>query len=174
MTRTTPPGKYFQQVGLSLEAVAQYMEAQSNLYLPVGNTKQDFGSSAFGSRFSGNQLLFSSFSSIGTAMTGVDYELGVNLPVTLWHDDDRLQGLLGGYNFSGSNVSNVSGIRLHTQLPVWNNAITAQLMYTNDPLFGNNVMVGMQLQYPFGRKHPAFNWKRSAPVHSVTSNAITT
>ena len=36
-------------------------------------------------------------------------------------------------------------------------------MYTTDPLFGSNLMVGCQIQFPWGASHPTSTWTRSTP-----------
>ncbi len=89
------------------------------------------------------------------------YELGYSLPVDIYGSDDRLRGFVGGYNF-GDNGESTNGFKARVELAL-NNAVTTQVLYTNDKTFGSNVMVGMSLEYPFGRKHPNFKWKRNTP-----------
>lgn len=154
-------GQVFQQVGLSFEALVHQFEARSNVYLPVGSTAQTFNSQAFGAHFAGNQLLFGSIVQSGQALRGADYELGYALPIDIYGTDDRLRGFVGGYNF-GDSGKNINGFKARVELAL-NNAVTTQVLYTSDKTFGNNVMVGISLEYPFGRNHPNFKWKRNTP-----------
>ncbi len=151
----------FQQVGLSFEALVHRFEARSNVYLPVGTTSQTFNSQAFGAHFVGNQLLFGSNVQSGQALRGADYELGYAIPVGFYGPDDRLRGFVGGYNF-GDSGKNINGVKARVELAL-NNAVTTQVLYTNDKTFGSNVMVGISLEYPFGRNHPNFKWRRNTP-----------
>lgn len=160
----------YQQVGLSFEAMIHRIEARSNIYLPVGSTSQTDNSETFGAHFSGNQLLFGSITQTGQALRGADYELGYAVPVGIYGPDDRLRGFVGGYNF-GDNGQNINGFKARVELAM-NNAVTTQLLYTNDKTFGSNVMVGLSLEYPFGRQHPTFKWRRNmtSPFRYVERN----
>jgi hypothetical protein len=46
---------------------------------------------------------------------------------------------------------------------VYNNGPSAQIMYTNDNLYGSNLMVGVTMQFPFGNNHPTSGWKQNTP-----------
>lgn len=155
-------GELFHQVGLSLDAVIESWEVRSNLYLPVGDTQKAFGSENFAAEFVGNQLLFDSTTKYGSAMKGVDIEGGYGLPLDLFGFESAIRGFVGGYFFNGDDVDNVNGVKVRGELVV-NNAVTTQLLYTNDDTFGSNVMVGMTFDFPFGSDHPSSRWGRAMP-----------
>lgn len=150
--------KLFQQIGLSFEGLIQRFELRSNVYLPITST-QTISNTVSGAQISGTQILFGRNIDMGTAMRGVDAEFGYSLPVRKRH---VVRAFVGGYFFDANNVSSVSGVRLRAEAVI-NNSATAQVMYTNDKLFGSNVMVGVSLQLPFGNKHPTAGWKQHTP-----------
>lgn len=151
-------GKNYQQIGLSFEALIDRWELRSNVYLPV-TAAQTYSDSIGNARIAGHQLLFSRFIDQGTALRGVDVEAGYSLPVMERH---RLRGFVGYYHFEGGPGGGVNGFKTRVE-GVVNNSVTAQVLYTNDPLFGSNVMVGCQVQFPWGGRHPSSKWKQDAP-----------
>jgi len=151
-------GKSFQQFGLSFEAMVDRWELRSNVYLPI--TDEHIYSTAVGNeRIVGNQLYYARFDDQGSALTGVDIEAGYNLPVKDLH---QLRGYVGYYHFEGGPSGGVNGFKTRLE-GVINHAITAQVMYTTDELYGNNVMVGCTIQFPWGSSHPTSKWRQSTP-----------
>ena len=98
---------------------------------------------------------------VGTAMTGVDAEVGYSLPVRERH---VVRAFVGAYHFepNSGSVSDVNGVKVRVE-GVINNGVTAQALYTNDNLYGSNVMVGLSLQFPFGNNHPTSGWGQHTP-----------
>ncbi|MBX3441975.1 MAG: right-handed parallel beta-helix repeat-containing protein [Planctomyces sp.] len=152
----------FHQVGLSFEAMIEGWEVRSNMYLPVGDTRKAHGAAVLDARFVGNQILFDSTRSFGTAMKGVDIELGYGVPLDVLGWDSTVRGFVGGYFFDGSSVDNINGFKTRGEL-VLNNFVTTQIAYTTDQTFGDNVMVGMQFEFPWGASHPSSSWRRRMP-----------
>lgn len=150
-------GKLYQQVGLSFEGLIQQFEFRSNVYLPV-TSAQTVSSASSTPVIVGNQLLFSQAANVGNALRGVDAEVGYSLPVLERH---VVRGFVGGYHFDG-NSTTVNGFKARVEAVI-NNTVTAQAMYTNDKLFGSNIMVGVSMQFPFGSNHPTSNWTRNTP-----------
>ena len=151
-------GKLFQQVGISLEGMIDRFELRSNVYLPT-TSNQTFANTVGNTRIVGNQLLYSRFIDQGKGLRGVDIEAGYNLPV---NDPHRVRGFVGYYRFDGGPSGAVNGFKARVEAVI-NNNITAQVMYTNDPLFGSNMMVGGSLQFPWGKDHPGNKWKQNTP-----------
>ena len=151
-------GKMFQQVGLSFEGLIQQFEVRSNVYLPF-STSQSVSSSVSNSTIVGNQLLYSRTIDVGTALRGVDAEIGYSVPI---RDRHVVRGFVGGYHFDGGSTSGVNGFKARVE-GVINNTITAQVLYTHDKLYGDNFMVGLSLQFPFANNHPAASWTRNTP-----------
>ena len=150
--------KLFHQVGLSFEGLIQNFELRSNVYLPI-TTSQTLSNSISNATIVGNQLLYGRAINNATALQGVDAEVGYSLPVK---DRHTVRGFLGYYHFDGGPSGGVNGFRARAEAVVHNGA-TAQVMYTNDKMYGSNVMVGLQLQFPFGNNHPTSGWKQHTP-----------
>ena len=151
-------GKMFQQIGLSFEGLINQVELRSNVYLPI-TSSQNYSNSISNSSFVGNQLLYTRTTDIGSALRGVDAEAGYSLPVM---DRHVVRGFVGGYHFEGGSYGGVTGFKARVEAVI-NNTITAQALYTNDKLYGSNVMVGLSMQFPFGNNHPTTGWNRSSP-----------
>ncbi|HEY0980715.1 beta strand repeat-containing protein [Schlesneria sp.] len=150
--------RLFHQVGLSFEGLIDRYELRSNVYIPV-TSEQTYSSSIGAERIVGHQLLYGQAVDQGSALTGVDFEVGYSHPI---RDRHWLRGFIGGYHFEGGTRGNVDGFRMRAEA-VYNNGVTGQLLYTNDPLYGNNLMAGVSLQLPFGSNNPASGWKRNTP-----------
>lgn len=151
-------GKNFQQVGLSLEGLISRWEFRSNIYLPVSSS-QTYSTTLGNERIVGHQLLYTRYIDHGKALQGVDFETGYSLPI---QDRHWLRGFVGYYHFNGGPGGAVNGFKTRVE-GVINNAVTAQVLYTNDRLFGNNVMVGCSVLLPWGGSHPTSNWKQNTP-----------
>ena len=151
-------GKFYQQIGLSFEGVVNQWELRSNIYLPM-TSSQTFANTITSPRIIGHQLLYNRTIDEGHALTGVDFEAGYNLPVS---DPHRVRGFVGYYRFDGGSGGAINGFKARLE-GVINNAVTTQLLYSNDRLFGSNVMIGCQLQFPFGKQHPTGKWRQNTP-----------
>ncbi len=149
--------KMFQQVGLSFEGLINQYEFRSNVYLPVTSTQSS--NTISNAQIVGNQLLYSRSIVAGTALRGVDAEVGYSLPVL---DRHIVRAFVGGYHFEGGGTGGVNGFRARVE-GVINNTVTAQAMYTHDKLYGDNLMVGVSMQFPFGSDHPSTGWVRNTP-----------
>lgn len=150
--------KMFQQVGLSFEGLIHQLELRSNVYLPV-TSSQTISNTISNASIVGNQLLFGQAIDTGTALKGFDGEIGYSQPILERH---VVRGFVGGYSFPGGPTGDVNGFKLRAEA-VYNNGPSAQVLYTSDKLYGNNLMVGVSMQFPFGNNHPTSGWKRHTP-----------
>ena len=150
--------KLFQQIGLSFEGLIDRFEMRSNVYLPI-TSAQTFSNTIGAERLVGNQLLYGQSVNQGTAMNGVDFEVGMSQRI---RDRNWVRGFVGGYHFQGGSKGDVNGFKMRVE-GVLNNGVTAQLLFTNDPLYGSNLMAGVSLQLPFGTNHPTSGWKQNTP-----------
>ena len=83
-----------------------------------------------------------------------------------WSDELQFRGFVGGYNFDRG----VNGFKARAEV-VYNQAITTQLLYTRDKLFGSNLMVGCQLQLSGRSSHPSETWSGTpSPFRFVERN----
>lgn len=151
-------GRTYQQIGLSFEGLVDRWEFRSNVYLPFSSA-QTYANTLGNERIVGHQLLYSRFIDQGKALQGVDIEAGYNLPIK---ETNRLRGFVGYYHFDGGPTGGINGFKTRLE-GVINNAVTAQVMYTNDKLYGSNVMVGCQIQFPWGASHPTSKWNQNTP-----------
>lgn len=151
-------GEMFQQIGLSFEGLIDRWEFRSNVYMPV-TSAQTYANSTGNERIVGNQLLYARYFDQGTPLQGVDIEAGYNLPVKEKHN---LRAYVGYYHFGGGPSGGINGFKTRLE-GVINNSVTAQVMYTTDPLYGSNVMIGCALQFPWGGSHPTGTWKQNTP-----------
>ncbi len=151
-------GKSYQQIGLSLEALVDRFELRSNVYLPFSST-QTYGITTGNEKIVAHQLLYSRFIDQGKALQGVDFEAGYSLPVMEKH---RIRGFAGYYHFDGGASGGINGFKTRVEAAI-NNTVTAQVLYTNDKLYGNNVMVGCSIQFPWGSSHPTSTWRQNTP-----------
>jgi len=150
--------KLFQQIGLSFEALIDRFELRSNIYLPF-TSAQTYSNTVGAEQIVGNQLLYGQAVNQGVALSGIDLEFGYSLPI---RERNWLRGFVGGYHFEGGAKGDVNGFKTRVE-GVLNNGVTAQLLYTNDPLYGSNVMAGVSLQLPLGTNHPTSGWKHNTP-----------
>ncbi|WP_010586935.1 inverse autotransporter beta domain-containing protein [Schlesneria paludicola] len=150
--------RMFQQVGLSFECLIQQFEFRSNIYLPV-TSSQIYSNTTNNAAFVGNQLLYTRSIDSGTALRGIDAEIGYGRPVL---DRHIVRGFVGGYHFEGGSSGGVNGFKARIE-GVANHTITAQALYTHDHLYGDNLMVGLSMQFPFASNHPSTGWTRNTP-----------
>jgi Inverse autotransporter, beta-domain len=151
-------GKMFQQVGLSFEGLIQQFEVRSNVYLPL-TSSQSYSNVISNPALVGNQLLYSRSTNFGNSLRGVDAEIGYSLPIL---DRHVVRGYVGGYHFEGGSTGGVNGVKARIE-GVINNTVTAQTLFTHDKLYGTNLMVGLSMQFPFGKDHPNTGWVRNTP-----------
>ena len=150
--------KMFQQIGLSFEGLFQQFELRSNVYLPF-TSSQTISNTISNATIVGNQLLYGRAIDQGTALKGFDGELGYSVPIQERH---VVRAFVGGYHFTDGPTGDVNGFKLRAEA-VYNNGPSAQVLYTSDKLYGNNLMVGVSMQFPFGNNHPTSGWKRNTP-----------
>lgn len=150
--------KMFQQVGLSFEGLVRQWEMRGNVYLPF-TTTQNISNTFSTGTIVGNQLLYTHSITNANPLRGVDLEGGRS-----WLIQDRhiVRGFVGAYFFDGASTSAVNGVKVRGEAVI-NNAVTAQAMFTHDKLYGSNLMVGLSMQFPFGKDHPNTGWFRNTP-----------
>ena len=132
----TPLGNRLQQMGLGVETLGQFVDARANVYLP----------DAFDLRgplpnlFQVNNLIINRAE---VAMTGVDGEVGLNLPEIL---NTRTRVLGGGYYFNGHGSGNTSGWKARVETE-FNRNVWVDYSVQEDKLFGRTWNVGVTIRY---------------------------
>jgi len=150
--------RMFQQVGLSFEGLVRQWEMRGNVYLPFTSTQNISNTFSTGT-IVGNQVLYTHSITNANPLRGVDLEGGHS-----WNIQDRhiVRGFVGAYFFDGASTSSVNGVKVRGEAVI-NNTVTAQAMFTHDKLYGSNLMVGLSMQFPFGKDHPNTGWFRNTP-----------
>ncbi|MFO1093643.1 MAG: right-handed parallel beta-helix repeat-containing protein [Planctomycetaceae bacterium] len=143
-------GRFYQQLGLSLEQYSDLFDVRLNGYLPVGQTDRQIADRLINPRFVGNQLLFDRLQVFGVALAGVDYEIGMPLPATVLRQHN-LRVYVGGYNFGGNGAPPINGAKARIEGSIIP-SLDAQALFTTDRFFGTNVMLGVSWAYFGGFK----------------------
>lgn len=132
----TPLSNHLQQLGVGFETMGQIIDARTNVYIP----------DAFGVRgalpnlFQGNHLIVNRAE---VAMTGVDGEIGVNLP-ELFNVRSRVFG--GGYYYNGHGSGNITGWKARAEAELARN-VWVDYSIQDDKLFGRTWNVGLIVRY---------------------------
>lgn len=132
----TPLGNQLQQLGVGFETMGQIIDARTNVYIP----------DAFGVRgalpnlFQGNHLIINRAE---VAMTGVDGEIGINLPEIL---NVRSRVFGGGYYFNGHGNGNITGWKARAEAEFSRN-VWIDYSVQDDKLFGRTWNVGLVVRY---------------------------
>ncbi len=141
-------GELFHQVGVSLETCGPVWDVRSNLYLPVGDDRQDYGTTLGNPRFAGNDIRYDVFREYGEAMKGADFEYGLLLPfeATRAHN---VRAYAGAYYFAGDTLPDIVGWKTRVEGYLTDHvALEAEL--TDDGTFGTNVTLGVSILLPGG------------------------
>ena len=132
----TPLGNQMQQLGVGFETMGQIIDARTNVYIP----------DAFGVRgslpnlFRGHELIVNRAE---VAMTGIDGEIGVNLP-EFFNIRSRIFG--GGYYFDGHGQGSTSGWKARAEAEFARN-IWVDYSVQDDKLFGRTWNLGLMVRY---------------------------
>jgi len=137
--------KLYQDVGISLEHLSDVFDVRLNGYLPVGETENRLADRLTNPRFVGNSLIYDRVLIYGTALGGVDYEVGMPLPATFLRQHN-MRAYVGAYHFGGNDVDMISGGKARLEgniIP----SVEAQVLVTSDSYFGTNFSLGVSWAY---------------------------
>lgn len=132
----TPLGNQLQQMGLGVETLGPYIDARANLYIPDRFDVR----APLPNRFLANKLIVNRAE---VAMTGIDAEIGLNLPVFL---STRSRILGGGYNFEGQGTQNTAGWKVRAEAE-FNRQLWLDCSLQKDRLFGQTFNVALTWRY---------------------------
>lgn len=138
-------GDLYQDVGISLEHYGELFDLRLNGYVPVGTTEQELADRLVNPRFVGNGMVYDRVLVYGTALGGVDYEVGVPLPSTVLRQHN-LRFYAGAYHFGGNGVDLINGGKLRLEGSIIP-SVEAQVAVTSDSYFGTNVTLGVSWTY---------------------------
>lgn len=137
--------KVYQDLGISLEHYSELFDLRLNGYVPVGNTSRQIADRLTNPEFVGTSLVYDRVQLYGTALGGVDYEVGVPLPPTVLRQHN-LRVYVGAYHFGGNGVEMISGGKARLEGAIIP-SVEAQLAVTSDSWFGTNVTLGVSWTY---------------------------
>ena len=140
--------EYFNQLAFNIELLGDDWDASSNVYIPVGDDKQNFSVRNTNSHFdgTGTSILFDQVRNRGEAMPGVDFEFGFLVP-TEFGREHEVRAYAGWYHFSGDEIDDINGARVRLQGDI-SNTMTARVEFTDDNEFGTNVIFGGSIVLP--------------------------
>lgn len=139
-------GELFHQMGLSFETYGTYWDVRSNVYFPIADEEKDFLFSAQNQQFVGNQIIYDGLRRFGESMEGLDYEIGLPLPLGIAAGHD-LRANVGWYCFFGEAVPDIFGYKVCMEGNVMD-GVAMQVEVTDDKTFGTNVTLGLALTLP--------------------------
>lgn len=148
----------YQQAGVSFESLGSWYDVRVNGYIPFGTESNLISNSIVGSPFfSGSSLLVNQRLVTESAYRGVDAEIGGPLPLLGRYG---VSGYVGGYWLDAKTDEVAAGPRVRLEANVTDGA-RVSLTASDDPVFGTNAWVNLNLTLPDGR---ARRWFRPTEV----------
>lgn len=148
----------YQQAGVSFESLGNWIDFRANGYIPFGTESNLISNSIVGSPFfSGSSLLVNQRQVIESAYRGVDAEIGGPLPMLGRYG---VSGYVGGYWLDSKTDKVAAGPRVRFEANVTDGA-RVSVTASDDPVFGTNAWVNLNLTLPDGR---ARRWFRPTEV----------
>ena len=153
----------YQQAGISFESLGTWMDVRVNGYIPFGTTSNLVGNStvpdSLDMRTFGGISLLSNLQRQLTesAYRGLDAEIGGPLPLLGRYG---VSGYVGGYWLDSKTDAVAAGPRVRFEANV-TDSMRVSMIASNDPVFGTNAWVNMNLTLPDGR---ARRWFRPTEV----------
>lgn len=140
-------GALFRQVGFGLETLGEFWDARANAYFPNGVTERQISINFVddSERFVGNQILYDQRRVIGSALRGVDMEVGAPFPGRIMKRMD-VRAFGGWYYYKGDNVDGFAGWKTRVQANVLP-SVALQVELTSDDVFDTNVVFGATWTY---------------------------
>lgn len=136
-------GLLFNQAALGFESLGEVFDVRINGYTPTVNDASQY----LPFSFVGHNLLFREMN----ALSGVDYETGINLPA--WRSIRAFVGA-GGYYFDSSKTAAAAGWRVRAEL-AFEDTVAAQFVVQDDDLFGRTYNVVVEVRSLLRHRTPA-------------------
>jgi Right handed beta helix region len=143
--------EYFQQIGVSLETYGKWLDFRTNGYFPVGQTTQQSSSAVVSgsAQYVGENLAYSQLNTYMSAMTGLDMEVGVQIPGHFAEEHGiHLYG--GWYYYGDEQGDHILGASARVQANIAY-GLDASVQVTNDNYFDTRAFVGVS--WTFGPLH---------------------
>lgn len=148
----------YQQAGISFESLGTWMDVRVNGYIPFGTESNLVSSSIVGDPFfSGSGLFVNQRQLNESAYRGIDAEIGGPLPLLGRYG---VSGYVGGYWLDSKTDKTAAGPRVRFEANITDGA-RVSVTASDDPVFGTNAWVNLNLTLPDGR---ARRWFRPTEV----------
>ena len=148
----------YQQAGVSFESLGTWMDVRVNGYIPFGRESNIYSSTITGTPFfSGSSLLVNQRQLTESAYHGFDAEMGGPMPLLGRYG---VSGYVGGYWLDARTDKAAAGPRVRFEANV-TDGMRASVTASNDPVFGTNAWVNLNMTLPDGRPR---RWFRPTPV----------
>ena len=151
--RLTPRGSKFNQVTGGVEWFGEHFDIKANTYIPLNKKKTHSQANPNGTdgRLAGSQIVVNTDQVVvEEALTGIDFELGYNLPfLQEYTDSTRVYG--GAYHFEGDDAENVSGWRTRISADITED-IQIGGRFQRDDVRGSQSFLDLTIRFPFGQK----------------------
>ena len=148
----------YQQAGVSFESLGNWIDFRANGYIPFGTESNLISNANVGSPFfQGSSLLINQRQVTESAYRGFDAEIGGPLPLLGRYG---VSGYVGGYWLDAKTDEVAAGPRVRLEANVTDGA-RVSLTASDDPVFGTNAWVNLNLTLPDGR---ARRWFRPTEV----------
>ena len=148
----------YQQAGVSFESLGTWMDVRVNGYIPFGRESNLYSNTITGTPFfSGSSLVVNQRQLTESAYHGFDAEMGGPMPLLGRYG---VSGYVGGYWLDARTDKAAAGPRVRFEANV-TDGMRASVTASNDPVFGTNAWVNLNMTLPDGRPR---RWFRPAPV----------
>ncbi len=144
----------YHQLGVSGEAIGQYLTTRINGYFPINNNEVLVSNNLSGAAsFASNRIVLDRIRRTESSYGGVDAEVGGPLPVL---GKFGIDGYVGGYYYDSDHDKSASGVKFRAEANI-NDWWQMSASYAKDSVFGSNAWMNVTLTIPEGRSN---KWMR--------------
>jgi hypothetical protein len=143
--------EYFQQVGVSLETLGKWVDFRTNFYIPFGQTTQQSASAMVSgsAQYVGENLAYNQLNTYLSAMTGLDMEVGFQLPGH-FAEEHGIHAYGGWYYYGDNQGDHILGVSARLQANIYS-GLDASVQVTNDNYFDTRAFAS--ISWTFGPLH---------------------
>ena len=135
----------YHRIGIGMESLGQWIDFRANGYYVLGDDYSVLSDQLVDScSFIGHNIINTREREIETAFSGVDVEVGGPVPF-LGHYG--INGYVGGYYLDNDIAGDTTGVSVRVETLI-NDMTTANFMYTNDDLLGDNAFATLSISLP--------------------------
>ncbi|MBX3444939.1 MAG: hypothetical protein KF774_21240 [Planctomyces sp.] len=140
----------FEQIGVSIEYLSEWMDIRTNLYKNVGQDSAILGTSFVqgSERFEGDQIIFNTATRTAAATDGLDMLFSTPVPGAAARSVN-LEASAGWYHFQarGQKLPQVWGWRMRLDADWFKSMLHTFVDFTSDDVFDHNIVFGAEVNY---------------------------